>query len=444
MNMPENTVISNVIACAHEDARWRVLIFPGGTEIGMEIRQALALCKEVTLFSAGAPVSNHAPYVFARHFNIPSVHENGWVECLQRLITEQRITHIFPAHDDALLALANEAHQLAAKVVTSPLETCRITRSKIWTLNRLKSIVPVPELWASSEQVTKFPVFLKPDRGQGAQRTSLARNAEELRASLIEDGDRIILEHLPGPEYTVDCFSDRERGLLYACGRQRRRIKSGIAMDSICCDDKRFFKLAAQINAALELHGAWFYQVKEDKKRELKLLEVAPRIGGTSGLSRARGVNLPLLSLYEAERTPVNITAGNYDVEIDRSLVNRYRHNLVYSALYVDFDDTLIVRGRINVELVKLLYQALNRGVRLVLLTRHDGDIDSQLKRYRLSGLFDEVVHLRRQQSKADYIQEKQSIFIDDSFAERKTVHERVGIPVFDTSMIEVLFDERI
>lgn len=50
-----------------------VLVFPGGTEIGLEIWRSLKDCKEIRLYSAGSEVSNHAPYVFARHFNLPSV-----------------------------------------------------------------------------------------------------------------------------------------------------------------------------------------------------------------------------------------------------------------------------------------------------------------------------------------------------------------------------------
>ena len=47
-----------------------VLVFPGGTEIGLEIQRALCQCKDIRLYSAGLDVSNHAPYVFARHFSV--------------------------------------------------------------------------------------------------------------------------------------------------------------------------------------------------------------------------------------------------------------------------------------------------------------------------------------------------------------------------------------
>ena len=38
------------------------------------------------------------------------------------------------------------------------------------------------------------------------------------------------MEYLPGRELTVDCFSDRERGVLFARARPRERTRAGISM----------------------------------------------------------------------------------------------------------------------------------------------------------------------------------------------------------------------
>lgn len=428
---------------SHSSARWHVLIFPGATEIAMELRESLAWCKEVELFSAANATSHHAPFVFASHFVVPSVEQPGWLPALQRVVRENAITHIFPAHDDALLALAEYAGALDAKVVTSPLATCRIARSKAVTLEHFAGVVPVPHRYRDSAEVTHWPVFVKPDRSQGAQGAERVESREALALKLAARDDLLALEYLPGDEYTIDCFSDRERGVLYASARQRVRIRAGIAMNATAVDDPVFLDHAHRIHAALPFHGAWFFQLKRDAGGLLKLLEVAPRIGGTSALSRVRGVNLPLLSLYEADRLPYRVVSADFTVEIDRALRNRYRHSIEYDTLYVDFDDTLIVRGRVNYDLVRLLYQALNRGVKLVLLTRHGGELDVMLRRYRLSTLFDDIVHLRAGEPKADAILNRRAIFIDDSFAERTAVHERTGIPVFAPAMIDVLFDDR-
>lgn len=68
-----NEDVKNTKGSSGQNPKWRVLVFPGATEIAMELRQSLAWCKEVMLFSAGSPVSNHAPFAFARHFLLPAV-----------------------------------------------------------------------------------------------------------------------------------------------------------------------------------------------------------------------------------------------------------------------------------------------------------------------------------------------------------------------------------
>jgi carbamoyl-phosphate synthase large subunit len=423
----------------------RVLIFPGGTEIALELREALRHCKEAVLVAAGSPGGSHAEFAFARHHPLPTVHQAGWLEALQVLVRREAITHIFPAHDDALLALAEHAAALQpAKVITSPLETCRITRSKVATHEALAQVLPCPRRFAKAADVTAFPVFLKPDRGQGSQRTGLAQTRLALEELLAEDPDRTIWEHLPGKEYTIDCFSDRDRGLLYAAGRERLRIRAGIAMSCRWVDHPEFTTYARRIAAVLPLHGAWFFQVKRNVRGELALLEVAPRVGGTSALSRARGVNLPLLSLLEADRVPLEVRPAGFAVEIDRALRNRYRHALEYRTIYCDYDDTLVIHGRLNPEAIQFLYQSIDRGIKVVLLTRHQGDLGAELRRRRLDRLFDEIVHLGAEGSKADHIRQTPALFIDDSFRERSDVSRLTGVHAVEPAMLEMLIDHRV
>ena len=54
-------------------------------------------------------------------------------------------------------------------------------------------------------------------------------------------------------------------------------------------------------------------------------------------------------------------------------------------------------------------------------------------------GLFEDIKVIDNNDEKYKYICESKSIFIDDSFAERKKVHDNVRIPVFDVDMIESL-----
>jgi carbamoyl-phosphate synthase large subunit len=422
---------------------YRALVFPGGTEIGLEIHRALSHCKEVRLFSASLDTSNHAPYMFVDHFTLPSIYCRHWVNALNRLIAEQGITHIFPAYDDVVVSLAESADRIRAKVVSSPLDTCVVTRSKSLTYRRLEGIVPIPQVYPDVTSVPAYPVFVKPDRGQGSQRVHVVEDADDLAHWVRRESDCVAMEYLPGEEYTVDCFSDREAGMLFCGGRKRVRTRDGISMHSVPVHDPLFQEYAAAISSRLTFHGAWFFQLKRSHAGILTLLEIAPRIAGTMALYRVQGVNFPLLSLYEQERVPVQIMLNDVNVEIDRALVNRYRHDVHYSSVYVDLDDTLILNGKVNTELVRFLYQCVNAGKRLVLLTKHDGDLDQRLGRHRLAGLFDEVIQCDRSTCKAVHVVEPDAILIDDSFSERRAVQAERGIMTFDCSMLEMLIEER-
>jgi hypothetical protein len=116
----------------------------------------------------------------------------------------------------------------------------------------------------------------------------------------------------------------------------------------------------------------------------------------------------------------------------------------LYRTIYVDLDDTLVVNGRVNADLVKLLYQELNKGKKLVLLTRHLGEVQTYLAKFRLQALFDDAFEVQPGEKKSLFITDKNAILIDDSFSECSEVRDSIGIPVFMTSMIEGLFDERV
>ena len=419
-------------------------MFPGGTEIGLEIQRALGHLKEVELVAAGSEADVHGPPAYRHYHPLPNVGEPGWLEALQRLIAAESIDFVYPAHDHVLSTLADHVDALGARVVGPPPETCRLTRSKRATYAALDGALPVPRVFEDPAQVADFPVFVKPDRSQGSQGAALASDGAEL-ARWVALGSDLVMEYLPGDEYTIDCFSDRERGLLFVRGRTRMRTRAGISVWSRAGGDQALFeRYANAIASRIDLHGAWFFQLRGDREGVPTLLEVGPRIAGTMALNRVLGVNFPLLSIYEAMRVPVAVDMLEVDAVIDRPLTNRYSHDLTYSTVYVDLDDTLIVRGEVNVPLVALLYQCVNQGHRLVLLTRHREDVPTTLARFRLSELWDAVVRVADEEEKADHISERDAILIDDSFRERRDAHARLGIATFDSSMIELLVDHRL
>lgn len=418
-----------------------VLIFPAGTEIGLEIYHALADCKDVKVFGAGQAVSNPAELVFDHYHLIPNIFQPGWLADLVSLCEKLEIDYIYPAYDDVIVALQEISEQLPCTVIAASKETCRITRSKLQTYKVLEGSVKVPTVFSNPAQIPSFPVFVKPDRGQGSRDATRVDDAATLAVACASIREPLICEYLPGDEFTIDCFSDREQGLLFAAGRRRIRMRNGIAVNSVSENLPGIERIAAAISDRLSMRGPWFFQVKRADTGELTLLEVAPRIAGSMALNRMRGVNFPLLGIYEHERLPVRLLTYDGPLEIDRALSNRYRHSIRYSVAYIDLDDTLILRGAVNLPVLTLVFQCINRSIGVKLITRHRFDVEATLNQYRLDNVFDEVIHITDGRPKSDFIKEHDAILVDDSFSERRDVSHHCNIPTFDCSMIELLLN---
>jgi Carbamoylphosphate synthase large subunit (split gene in MJ) len=424
----------------------RVLVFPAGSEIALEINNALKYSTHFEVYGLSS-VPCHAAYVYSNYIEgIPFYTESNFCEELNQIIDENQIDFIYPAYDDIQLYLTENKDRFHAQIVTSELDTVRICRSKETTYRYFNMLEFIPEFYSSIDGVTSFPVFVKPDVGQGSQGAMIVDTKEELELALKKNPDLIICEYLPGDEFTIDCLTDNKGELRVCRMRDRKRIRNGISVSSqrLAVPDD-ILHMAQEINRRLKFCGAWFFQIKKNDKGEYRLMEIAPRIAGTMGMSRNTGVNFPLLTLFCLMELPVDIIENEYHIEVDRALISRYHTDLDYDTIYVDLDDTLIVNGRINTVLIQYLYQTVNQGKRRILLTKHSREVSDTLLENRISeSLFDEVIRIDRDKEKRDYIHYKKSIFIDDSFSERKKISQACNIPVFDCSEVEALLDWRV
>ena len=421
-----------------------ILVFPAGTEIAFEIHDALRWSKFVRLFG-GTSVDCHADFVFENCIaGFPFPDEEGFLDYLNDVIDRYDIDYVYPAHDSVLKRLSDDRESVHACIVASDKKTVEICRSKNQTYEYLSGSWYLPRFFSSADEISTYPVFIKPSVGQGAVGARRIADRAHLDEALSDGVEYAICEYLPGDEFTVDCFTDKHGTLRFVNPRSRDRIRAGIAVRSrnLPCSGE-ILSIAADLNSKLSFNGAWFFQLKTNSSGELRLMEVAPRIAGTMGLTRSLGVNMPLLTLYNFWGYDVDILSNANSVLLDRAFISRFRTDIAYSRVYVDFDDTLVVNGKVNAWLMMFLYQAKNKGRELYLLTRHSTDIYPDLEKYCIpESLFTEIIHLDNSGAKPDHIL-PDSIFIDDSFAERKRVHEQCGIPVFDLDMIDSLLDWR-
>jgi predicted ATP-grasp superfamily ATP-dependent carboligase len=417
-----------------------VLIFPAGEINSIELHSALSTCVNIELYGASS-LDRHGEYVFKNYISgLPLISDLDFLNKFNSLLEENRIDIVFPTHDSVALFLANNQDQLKAKLICADKTTTEICRDKKKTYEILKDCDFIPQVF---DTVDELPVFIKPSEGQGSVGAKLINSITELPQDL---SSYVICEYLPGEEYTVDCLTDKNRVLKIVSPRSRKRMMAGVCVSGkteILTDE--IYNIADQINQRLNFKGLWWFQIKRDKNNKWKLLEISTRCAGTMCLTRARGINLPLLSVYvflgydvEAEANPVSIV-------LDRTLISRYQIDYNYNSVYFDFDDTLVVNNKVHLPAIKFLYQCKNENKRLVLITKHSQDIYKTLESFAISPiLFNEIIHIKPHEEKSEFITPSEAIFVDNAYQERKKIQKKHGIPTFDVDGLEVLINWRV
>lgn len=117
--------------------------------------------------------------------------------------------------------------------------------------------------------------------------------------SICSSGDNfpelILMEYLPGDEYSVDVLVDNGR-FISAIPRSRDHIKMGISFVGTAVRDIEIIKYSRMVVEGLKLNGNIGLQFKRDRNGVPKIIESNPRVQGTIVLCTAAGENM----VYEA------------------------------------------------------------------------------------------------------------------------------------------------
>lgn len=421
-------------------AKAKILIFPAEAENAFEIYHALRFSTRFEVLGASS-YPGYANLLFPKHFdNLPKISDASFLPIFNHFLKEKEISFIIPTHDDVALYLAEQQPHIHATLIGSDAACARLCREKKRLYSALAHEEFCPIIYHQPEDVDHWPVFIKPNRGQGSIGSFRADNPAVLQRLWHETTDPIICEYLPGEEFTIDCFTDRHGRLLFIGPRTREVVKMGISFVSRPIPlDAEIKKIAKILNTILQPRGIWFFQVKRSRTGILKLLEAACRAASGSGLYRQLGVNTPLLAAYDAIGMDVSILKNNFPLTMRRRLHSSYVIVHPFHAVYVDYDDTLIIDGQVNAMLMQFLYTCKNHGKDLFLLSRHPGDLLQDMQKFCIPHhLFSEIIHIKGGEKKSSFIRKKDAIFIDNLFTERADVLNMLGIPVFDVDAIEI------
>ena len=427
-----------------------ILLFPSGSLVAKEIYDALKFEKNIELFGTDFSEDNLSSYFMKNYIHgCPFVKdEEATLTFLKSLVDFHKINYIFPAFDSVIEFLKRHEDHLGAHILAPMPDVIELCNSKLKTYDFLKDIISTPLIFNKEDKDLRFPLYVKPIVGYGSRNHRLINSYSDLSA--FDETKELLLEYLEGDEYTIDCFSNNKGEVLYVGPRIRKKTNNGMSVQSLTVNLPDAHTMAQKIQAHIRMTGAWFFQVKyaEKENKTLKLLEIACRIPGAMCVNRVRGINFPLLSILNHQSIEINpILHNEFAVDCHKIYVNSYKTAIDFDYVYCDLDDTLIIKGKINTQLIALLYGWLNKGKKLFLLTRNS-DAHLVLRKYRIC-VFDFVIilsslkdeHGQYKEKKSVFIEHPNSIFIDDSYVERADVKANKSIVCLSPSELE-LFNE--
>lgn len=121
--------------------------------------------------------------------------------------------------------------------------------------------------------------------------TSLFIKMEDLKNILGDNfPDLVVMEYLPGEEYTVDVLRTNKN--IVVIPRKRDLIRSGITFNGTTEFNEKIIEYSIKISERINLTHCFGFQFKLDEIGVPKILECNPRVQGTMVLATFAGANI--------------------------------------------------------------------------------------------------------------------------------------------------------
>lgn len=268
-----------------------------------------------------------------QNFTVPSGNDPGYIDEMLQVVEQNDIRVIVPLTDPELAPLAYNSpafEDIGCKVLASPgsqLETM-LDKGKLY--EGLRDISP-NFVYCDGDHIEALvkgfielfsdggSCFVKLVTAYGSRGTKKVISDENWldgfdkkkpeafgssfpigqMASLSKELKMMVLETLPGAEYSIDCIYHPDGGLVFYGVRERETTRNGICHTArfVVDSDGEFLSFIRRVNEFVKMRYNINIQAKRDKGGQLKLLEINPRMSGSLNSFFAAGYNLAEMCL---------------------------------------------------------------------------------------------------------------------------------------------------
>lgn len=310
---------------------------------------------QIRLIGADADANAPSRKEFDRFYTIPLANDKGYEITILRICKDEKVDLIIPVVTKELAVLASAKERFKENGVligVMELEKIRIANNKGLLFKLLEQIgIPTPQYYiAENVQEVKIAikklsktctgVVVKPVEGNGSRGVRIIdykRSAfdaffrEKPDGMYISEGELLkilgekeklniplmVMKYLCGREYSVDIVAMEGKVQAAVC-RVGLKVVSSNQTSSMVVDEPRVVKLCEDVVKKLRLSGNVGFDLKEDEKGNVFILEINPRLTGGIVTCLAAGANMPWLGIQSWLGMKVQMPEIKYGVRMQR------------------------------------------------------------------------------------------------------------------------------
>jgi carbamoyl-phosphate synthase large subunit len=243
-----------------------------------------AFAQHTTLVACDPNPLSPAQYAATVRTPVPLIKDPDYVPALQRLVEEHDVGAIVPLTDLDIdvLAHARADGRLPQALVPDPhIAEQTYDKYACHLLLEQHGLPSPPTVESHRLDDAPYPVMVKPIHGSGARNIFPAKDAREAAFFVDYIDEPVMLQRLmDGPEFSIDCLSDRDGRCLNAIPRTMLESRGGESIKGTVIADAELIDLGRRVVEAFGVRGPATVQAFRDKDLGLGITDVNTRFGG--------------------------------------------------------------------------------------------------------------------------------------------------------------------
>jgi carbamoyl-phosphate synthase large subunit len=282
------------------DSRVRVLITGVGGPAGVNTVRLFSNTPGVEVFGADIDTLAAGRHFLTNFLISPRVSDTAAYEAwLQTTIKQEQIDIFLPTVHEELVVVDTLRSELPCYTVLSSHDSIVVGDNKLvcyaWMQEHMPTaVVSFTSLAAWTTAWSTAPQqFVKPAQGRGARGCRVLTVAEisDLQKTEAEPEAWVVMELLPGTEWTVDAYRASDGTMVYVVPRTRVGLAGGISIKGKTDKNQILIDLTTTMCEKLGVVGPVCIQWKADSTGAIKLIEINPRLSGGLPISVAGGID---------------------------------------------------------------------------------------------------------------------------------------------------------